>query len=70
MKILVLDPSKRPTLPEILSDSFMSGPIPKTLPKSTTSMPPPKIFMDSIAQNTESIKMPSSANNAQKTAPK
>lgn len=48
----------------------MSGPIPKTLPKSTTSMPPPKIFMDSIAQNTDSIKMPSSSNNAQKTAPK
>lgn len=45
-KILVLDASKRPTLEEILSDPFMSDPIPKTIPRSTLACPPAKNFTD------------------------
>ncbi len=45
-KILVLDPSKRPTLDEILSDPFMCEPIPKTIPRSTLACPPAKNFID------------------------
>ena len=40
--ILVLDPSKRPTLDGILNDPFMtSEPIPRTMPRSTLACPPP-----------------------------
>ena len=45
-KILVLDCSKRPSLEEILSDPFMSEPIPKTIPRSTLACPPAKNFTD------------------------
>lgn len=46
-KILVLDPSKRPTLDDILQDPFMtSDPIPKTIPRSTLACPPAKNFTD------------------------
>lgn len=46
-RILVLDPSKRPTLDEILEDPFMtSDPIPKTIPRSTLACPPAKNFTD------------------------
>jgi polo-like kinase 1 len=40
-KILVLDPSKRPTLDEILTHPFINngGTIPKTLPLSTLTCP-------------------------------
>jgi len=49
-KILVLDPSKRPTLEDILSDPFMSDPIPKTMPRSTLACPPAKNFIDQYAK--------------------
>ena len=41
-KILNLDPSRRPTLDEILSHQFMNngGTIPKSLPLSTLACPP------------------------------
>ena len=42
----MLDPSKRPTLEETLSDPFMSEPIPKTIPRSTLACPPAKNFTD------------------------
>ena len=46
-KILVLDPSRRPTLDEILQDPFMTtDPIPKTIPRSTLACPPAKNFTD------------------------
>jgi len=52
-KILVLDPSKRPTLDEIMSDPFMtSEPIPKTMPRSTLACPPPSNFREQIKGNT------------------
>lgn len=49
-KILVLDPSKRPTLEEILADPFMSEPIPKTIPRSTLACPPAKNFTDQFTK--------------------
>ena len=42
----MLDASKRPTLEEIISDPFMSDPIPKTIPRSTLACPPAKNFTD------------------------
>jgi polo-like kinase 1 len=42
----VLDATKRPSLEDILSDPFMSDPIPKTLPRSTLACPPAKNFTD------------------------
>ncbi len=48
-KILVLDPSQRPTLDEIMSDPFMtSSTIPTSMPRSTLACPPNKSTMDSI----------------------
>lgn len=44
---MVLDPSKRPTLDEILEDPFMTTePIPKTIPRSTLACPPAKNFTE------------------------
>jgi len=52
-KILVLDPTKRPTLDEIMSDPFMtSEPIPKTMPRSTLACPPPTNLKDTIKSST------------------
>jgi polo-like kinase 1 len=45
-KILVLDPSKRPNLEEILADPFMGDAIPRTMPRSTLACPPAKNFTD------------------------
>ena len=51
-KILVLDPSKRPTLDQIMADPFMtSEPIPKTMPRSTLACPPAKNFTDQLKSN-------------------
>lgn len=68
-KILVLDPSKRPTLDDILQDPFMtSEPIPKTMPRSTLACPPAKNFTDSLRNTggsnaiSSSIKQGSSQN--------
>lgn len=45
----MLDPSKRPTLDEIMADPFMtSEPIPKTMPRSTLACPPPTNFRDQV----------------------
>lgn len=49
-KILVLDPSKRPGLEDILNDPFMSDPIPKTIPRSTLACPPAKNFTDQFTK--------------------
>lgn len=53
-KILVLDPSKRPTLEEILSDPFMAEPIPRTMPRSTLACPPAKNFTDQYQKPNQS----------------
>jgi polo-like kinase 1 len=47
---LVLDPSKRPGLEDILNDPFMSDPIPKTIPRSTLACPPAKNFTDQFTK--------------------
>ncbi len=52
-KILVLDPSKRPTLEEILADPFMAEPIPRTMPRSTLACPPAKNFTDQYLKSTQ-----------------
>ncbi len=52
-KILVLDPSKRPTLEEILSDPFMGDAIPRTMPRSTLACPPAKNFTDMYLKPTQ-----------------
>jgi polo-like kinase 1 len=49
---LVLDPSKRPTLAEIMSDPFMGDPIPRTIPRSTLACPPAKNFTDQYIKGT------------------
>lgn len=49
-RILVLDVTKRPTLDEIMSDPFMSEPIPKTIPRSTLACPPAKNFIDQFTK--------------------
>jgi hypothetical protein len=46
-----LDPSKRPTLEEILADPFMAEPFPKTIPRSTLACPPAKNFMDQYSKS-------------------
>ena len=76
-KILVLDPSKRPTLEEILSDPFMSEPIPKTIPRSTLACPPAKNFTDQYTKsamatqpNAQSLSQKGSSSNFDKVAKK
>ena len=54
-KILVLDPSKRPTLEEILSDPFMAEPIPRSIPSSTLACTPSKNFMDQYNKSTANL---------------
>jgi len=45
-RIFNLDPSKRPTIPEIYAHPFLnSGPIPKTLPLSTLACPPSASYL-------------------------
>ena len=46
-----MDPSKRPTLEEILSDPFMAEPFPKTIPRSTLACPPAKNFLDQYSKS-------------------
>lgn len=57
-KILVLDPSKRPTLEEILSDPFMGDSIPRTMPRSTLACPPAKNFTDQFIKPAQSQPQP------------
>mmetsp|Transcript_5116 Transcript_5116/g.6806 ORF Transcript_5116/g.6806 Transcript_5116/m.6806 type:complete len:143 (+) Transcript_5116:861-1289(+) len=47
MRILVLDPTKRPTIDEILDHPFfhMGNKIPRLLPPSTLACPPSSAFM-------------------------
>ena len=48
MKILVLDPKKRPSLDKILEEDFMiSGPIPPSLPISSLATPPNESMLTS-----------------------
>jgi len=63
-KILVLDPSKRPTLDEVMQHPFMtSSQIPKTLPRSTLACPPSKGYCEQFSKppttNTSGSNMPS-----------
>jgi polo-like kinase 1 len=75
-KILVLDPSKRPTLEEIMADPFMAEPFPKTLPRSTLACPPAKNFLDTYvrapqqAQPTQLSSKPSSTQISKKDSEK
>ena len=61
-KILVLDPSKRPTLQDILSDPFMGDSIPKTMPRSTLACPPAKNFMDQHQKPSTQVSQPQLSN--------
>ena len=55
-KILILDPKKRPSLNEILSDDFFNQgiAIPKLLPLSTLAIPPPLEYIKKYIPNTRS----------------
>jgi len=49
-KILVTDPSKRPTIDQILNHEFFTaGPIPKLLPSSTLAYPPSASYVKQFA---------------------
>jgi polo-like kinase 1 len=64
-KILVLDPSKRPNLDDILEDPFMTTePIPKTIPRSTLACPPAKNFTDHYKANSNGQTKPSKNDNS------
>jgi len=54
-KILVTDPSKRPTIDQILNSEFFTGnPVPKLLPSSTLACPPSSSYVKQfIPQNKE-----------------
>ena len=54
----MLEPAKRPTLEEILSDPFMSDPIPKTMPRSTLACPPAKNFIEQYTKGTMQVAPP------------
>ena len=74
-KILILDPSKRPTLEDILNDPFMSDPIPKTIPRSTLACPPAKNFTDQYtkggsAAGNNAISQKASSNNFERMGKK
>jgi polo-like kinase 1 len=55
-KILQLDPSKRPTLDEIMQHPFLNNGqgFPKSLPLSTLACPPSKSYLDQYATTTRS----------------
>ena len=58
----MLDPSKRPTLQDILSDPFMGDSIPKTMPRSTLACPPAKNFMDQHQKPSTQVSQPQLSN--------
>ena len=57
-KILILDPKKRPTLNNILSDEFfnLGIAIPKLLPLTTLALPPPTEYVKKFIPKIETIK--------------
>ena len=52
-KILVIDPSKRPTLDEVMQHPFINNGqgFPRSLPLSTLACPPSKSYLDQFATN-------------------
>nr|P0C8M8.1 RecName: Full=Probable serine/threonine-protein kinase CCRP1; AltName: Full=Cell-cycle related Protein 1 [Zea mays] len=60
-KMLTLDPSKRPSLDEILQHPFLKNAnnIPKFLPASTLACPPSTSYLNQFASPENSVKVPS-----------
>lgn len=54
-KILVIDPSKRPTLDEVMQHPFINNGqgFPRSLPLSTLACPPSKSYLDQFASNSK-----------------
>jgi polo-like kinase 1 len=50
-RILVIDPSKRLTLEQIISHPFMGSKIPKQLPSIALTQPPPRSYNDQTSNN-------------------
>jgi polo-like kinase 1 len=72
VKILHLDPARRPTIDEVLAHPFLNfgGTIPKTLPLSTLACPPSASYVAQFQpKNNGPSKLPSQSNRLAETVP-